>query len=81
MTAKYSGYAVLLLECVQRHANKCILNDYTSSYKSRLTKLNLLPLMYIYELHDLIFTSNHINFPPATSILMTLFFVDLYQLD
>ena len=46
---------ILLLERVQRRATKYILDDYTSSYKSRLTKLNLLPLMYIYELHDLIF--------------------------
>ena len=42
---------ILLLEHVQRRATKYILNDYTSSYKSRLTKLNLLPLMCIYELH------------------------------
>ena len=46
---------ILLLERVQRRATKYILNDYTSSYKSRLTKLNLLPLMYIFELNDLIF--------------------------
>ena len=42
---------ILLLERVQRRATKYILDDYTFSYKSRLTKLNLLPLMYIYELH------------------------------
>ena len=46
---------ILFLERVQRRATKYILNDYTSSYKSRLTKLNLLPLMCIYELQDLTF--------------------------
>ena len=38
---------ILLLKRVQQRATKYILNDYTSSYKSRLTKLNLFPLMYI----------------------------------
>ena len=42
---------ILLLEKVQRRATKVILNDYTSDYKSRLIKLQLLPLMYAYELH------------------------------
>ena len=40
----------MLLERVQRRASKFILNDYSIDYKSRLIKLNLLPLMYIYEL-------------------------------
>ena len=35
------------LERVQRRATKYLLGDYTSSYKSRLLQLNLLPLMYI----------------------------------
>ena len=72
---------ILLLEHVQRRATKYILNDYTSSYKSRLTKLNLLPLMYIFELNDLIFLSNPTNPLQIISISMTLFFVVLYQLD
>ena len=41
---------ILLLERVKRRATKYILNDYTSSYKSRLTKFNLLPLMCVYYL-------------------------------
>ena len=32
-----------------------ILNDYTSDYKSRLLKLNIFPLMLLYEYYDIIF--------------------------
>ena len=46
---------IILLERVQRRASKFILNDYSTDYKSRLIKLNLLPLMYIYELMDILF--------------------------
>ena len=31
------------------------MNNYTSDYKSRLLHLNLLPLMYIFEITDIIF--------------------------
>ena len=31
------------------------LNDYISNYKIRLVKLKLLPLMYTYELSDILF--------------------------
>ena len=47
---------ILIIERVQRHATKYILNDFTSCYKTRLLKLNLLPLMYMFELQDLLFT-------------------------
>jgi len=46
---------ILTLERIQRRATKYILNDYESSYKSRLEQLHLLPLMYTYELNDLMF--------------------------
>ena len=46
---------ILLLERIQRRATKYILNDYKSSYKSRLLCLNLEPLMYLNELNDVIF--------------------------
>ena len=46
---------ILNLERIQRRASKYILGDYTSDYKTRLIKLNLLPLMYIYELLDILF--------------------------
>ena len=35
---------IVTLERLQRRASKFILNDYTSSYKSRLIQLSLLPL-------------------------------------
>ena len=44
-----------MLERIQRQATKWILNDYQSSYRCRLMSLHLLPLMYIYELNDIIF--------------------------
>ena len=45
---------MLLLERVQRRATKFILDDYSMNYKSRLANLKLLPLMYIYELTDIL---------------------------
>ena len=70
---------ILNIERVQR-ATKYILNDYTSSYKTRLILLNLLPLMYLFELHDILFAikslksptiqfniTNYINFNPANT--------------
>ena len=44
-----------LIESIQRRATKYILNDYTSDYKARLTKLHLLPLSVLFELHDICF--------------------------
>ena len=46
---------ILLLERKQRRATKIILNDYKSDYKSRLNSTRLLPLMYWFELQDIIF--------------------------
>ena len=50
---------VMLLERVQHRASKFIL--YSIDYKSRLIKLNLLPLMYIYELTDILFSIKSIT--------------------
>ena len=72
---------ILLLERVQRHATKYILNDYTSSYKSRLTKLNLLPLMCVYELHDLIFYIKSYKYPSSYFNINEFIFLFLYQQD
>ena len=44
-----------LIEKVQRRATKFILSDYTSDYRTRLTQLGMLPLMYIYEISDILF--------------------------
>jgi len=52
-----------MLECIQRRATKYILNDYQSAYKSRLEQLNLLPLMYVYELSDLMFLIKSLKSP------------------
>ena len=48
---------IITLERIQRraYATKFILNDYQSSYRFRLVKLHLLPLMYLFELYDIIF--------------------------
>ena len=51
-------FGFILVSCALREAqftNIFILNDYTSSYKSRLLKLKLLPLTMIYELKDVCF--------------------------
>ena len=45
-----------MLERIQRQATKWILNDYQLSYRCRLMSLHLLPLIYIYELNDIIFS-------------------------
>ena len=43
------------VEAVQRRATKYITNDYTSDYKTRLLKCNLLPFSYTKEVNDLCF--------------------------
>ena len=55
---------IICLERVQRRATKFILNDFSSNYKSRLISLNLLPLMYWYELQDLMFLVKCLKDPP-----------------
>ena len=52
---------ILALENVQRRSTKFILNDFTSSYKSRLTTLRLLPLMMLYELNGILFFVTSLN--------------------
>ena len=46
---------ITLLETLQTHATKWILDDYVSYYKTRLETIHLLPLMMIYELNNLAF--------------------------
>ena len=46
---------ITLIEQIQRRATKFILNDYSSNYFNRLKQLNLLPLMYIFELNEIFF--------------------------
>ena len=56
---------IMILERVQRRATKFILNNYTSPYKSRLTRLNSFPVMYQYELNDLLFFIKSYKAPSA----------------
>ena len=56
---------ITLLERIQRRATKYILNNYELSYKSRLEQLHLLPLMYIYELNDLLFFIKSLKYPTS----------------
>ena len=51
------------LEHLQRQATKFILNDFISDYKTRLLKLRLFPLMYIFELFDIMFFIKSIKCP------------------
>ena len=51
------------LERIQRRATKYVLNDYTNDYKSRLMNLNILPLMYTYEIANILFLIKSIRNP------------------
>ena len=51
---------ILIIEHVQHCVTKYILNDYTSCYKTRLIKLKL---MYLFELHDILFAIKSIKTP------------------
>jgi len=51
---------ITTIERIQRRATKYILQVYNSSYKSRL---NLLPLMYYFELHDIMFFVKSLQSP------------------
>ena len=56
---------IIQLERVQCCSTKFILNDYKSSYRSRLLTLHLLPLMYSFELYDIIFVIKSLNNPTS----------------
>ena len=48
-------YGYMLELRIQRQTTKFILRDYDSDYKTRLLKLDLLPLMYMLDFYDIIF--------------------------
>ena len=54
---------IINLERIQCRATKHILNDYISCYKDRLLSLKLLPLMYIFELQDILFAIKSLKSP------------------
>ena len=69
---------ITLIEQIQRRASKFILNDYSSDYFDRLKQLNLLPLMYIFELNELVFTLISLNYPsPSFNITNYITFADV----
>ena len=55
-----------MLENVQRRYTTVITNAYTSDYKTHLQQIDLLPLMYWYDLQDILYLINDICFqnPP-----------------
>ena len=55
-----------LIDKVQRCATKFILSDYTSDYRTRLTQLGMLPLMYIYKIADMIFFIKSLKTPTGS---------------
>ena len=55
MDPKSGTKDIVKLERNQRRATKYILNDFISDYKSRLSSLDFLPLMYEFELCDMLF--------------------------
>ena len=57
------------IKLVQRRATKFILNDYSLDYKSRLLKLNLLPLTMLY-IYDICFFVKSLK-QPSTSFNIT----------
>ena len=54
-----------MIEQLQRRVTKFILNDYESDYYDRLLKLNLLPIMYTFELADIIFAIKSLKAPSS----------------
>lgn len=54
---------ITTLEKVQIRATKYIINDPSMNYKDRLSKLQMLPLMYHLEIADIMFTVSSIKSP------------------
>ena len=68
---------ITLIEQIQRRATKFILNDYSSNYSNRLKQLNLLPLMYIFELNEIFSILKSLKYPsPSFNITDYLSFAD-----
>ncbi len=66
------------MESVQRRATKFIIgSSSTSDYKSRLVHLHLLPLMYYYELADIMFMVNSLKNRSPSNHFDILSFVDI----
>ena len=64
-----------MLEKVQRRASEFILGD--SEYQQRLTDIQLLPLMMIFELNDIMFFVNRSNFHLANLIYLIMYLLTI----
>ena len=53
------------LEKLQRRATKYILNDFSSNYKNRLTRLKIIPLMMFFEMMDILFFVSCLKHPSS----------------
>ena len=62
---------IVSLENIQRRASKFIANDYSISYRNRHITLQMLPLMYWLELHDLIFMVKCLQSPCQYSQILS----------
>ena len=61
---------IIVLERIQRRATKFILGDFSQDYKSRLIYLHLLPLMYVFELFDILLFVKSLKSPdPSFPVL------------
>ena len=60
---------ITFLERIQRRATKLILNDFSADYKTRLISLSLLPLMFLYELFDVLFFVKCLKFPDPSFVV------------
>lgn len=56
---------IIKLERIQRRATKFILNNFSLDYKSRLQSLDMLPLMYVYEINDILFCIRALKSPTS----------------
>ena len=54
---------IKLIEQIQRRATKFILNDFHSDYYNCLVKLQFLPIMYMFELYDVMFLVKSLKNP------------------
>ena len=59
----------ITFERIQRRATKFILNDFSADYKTRLISLSLLPLMFLYELFDVLFFVKCLKFPDPSFVV------------
>ena len=60
---------ITFLDRIPRQATKFILNDFSADYKTRLISLSLLPLMFLYELFDVLFFVKCLKFPDPSFVV------------